>query len=74
MILCFQTENNRKPVMILSSGEVKRERSHVMGKKPQLATLLKERLWYKCFPVNFAKFLRTIFSLKHLRWLLLYGV
>ena len=23
------------------------------------ATLLKRRLWYRCFPVNFAKFLRT---------------
>ena len=26
------------------------------------ATLLKKRLWYRCFPVNFAKFLRTAFS------------
>ena len=25
------------------------------------ATLLKKRLWYWCFPVNFAKFLRTPF-------------
>ena len=24
------------------------------------ATLLKERLWHRCFPVNFAKFLRTL--------------
>ena len=23
------------------------------------ATLLKKRLWYRCFPMNFAKFLRT---------------
>ena len=35
------------------------------------ATLLKKRLWHKCFPVNFAKFLRTPFSVDHLRWLLL---
>ena len=27
-----------------------------------LATLLKRRLWYRCFPGNFAKFLRTPFS------------
>ena len=27
--------------------------------KKRLATLLKERLWNRCFPVNFAKFLRT---------------
>ena len=25
------------------------------------ATLLKKRLWHSCFPVNFAKFLRTPF-------------
>ena len=25
------------------------------------ATFLKNRLWYRCFPVNFAKFLRTSF-------------
>ena len=25
------------------------------------ATLLKKRLWHSCFPVNFAKFLRTSF-------------
>ena len=25
------------------------------------ATLSKKRLWYRCFPVNFAKFLRTSF-------------
>ena len=35
------------------------------------ATLLKQRLWRKCFPVNFAKFLRTPFLTEHLRWLLL---
>ena len=29
------------------------------------------RLWHKCFPVNFAKFLRTPFLTEHLRWLLL---
>ena len=26
------------------------------------ATLLKKRLWHRCFPVNFAKSLRTPFS------------
>ena len=34
-------------------------------------TLLKKRLWHRCFPVNFAKFLRTPFLAEHLRWLLL---
>ena len=35
------------------------------------ATLLKKRLWQRCFPVNFAKFLGTAFLTEHLRWLLL---
>ena len=29
------------------------------------ATLLKKRIWHKCFPVNFAKFLRTRFVTEH---------
>ena len=35
------------------------------------ATLFKKRLWHRCFPVSFAKFLRTPFLTEHLRWLLL---
>ena len=36
------------------------------------ATLLKKRLWHRCLPVNFVKFLRTLFFTEHLWWLLLY--
>ena len=36
----------------------------------RLATLLKKILWHCCFPVNFAKFLRSFF-IEHLGWLLL---
>ena len=35
------------------------------------ATLLKKRLWQRCFPVNFSKFLRTLFFTKHRWWLLM---
>ena len=42
----------------------------VAGLKP--ATLLKHMFWHRCFPVNFAKFLRTLFLTEHFRWLLLY--
>ena len=31
------------------------------------ATLLKKSHWHRCFPVNFAKFLRTPFSTEHLQ-------
>ena len=41
----------------------------VAGLRP--ATSLEKSLWHKCFPVNFAKFLRTLFFTEHLRWLLL---
>ena len=34
-------------------------------------TLLKKRLWNRCFPMKFAKFLRTPFFKEHLCWLLL---
>ena len=35
-----------------------------------ITTLLKKKLWRRCFPVIFTKFLRTPFLTKHLRWLL----
>ena len=41
----------------------------VAGLRP--VTLLKKRLWHRCFPVNFAKVSRTLSFTEHLRWLLL---
>ena len=41
----------------------------VAGLRP--ATLLKERLWHRCFLVNFTKFLETLFFIEYLWWLLL---
>ena len=41
----------------------------VAGLRP--ATLLKKRLWHRCFSVNFVRFLRTPFSIEYLWWLLL---
>ena len=40
----------------------------------RLATLLKKRLWHKCFPANYMKFLRTPFFIEHCWWLLLHMV
>ena len=36
------------------------------------ATLLRNRIWHRCFPVNFEKFLRTPFLTEHLLWLLVH--
>ena len=41
----------------------------IPGLKP--ASLLKKRLWHRCFPANFAKFLRTPFFIEHLQRLFL---
>ena len=41
----------------------------VAGLRP--AILLKKKLWHRCFPVNFSKFLRSPFFIEHLQWLLL---
>ena len=45
--------------------------SFLIKLQAQPATLLKKRLWRKCFPLNFAKFLRTPFVIEHLCGLLL---
>ena len=42
---------------------------HKVGGLRPASLLLKKRLWYSCFPVNLAEFLRTPFSIEHLRWL-----
>ena len=39
----------------------------VAGLRP--TTLLKKRLWHRCFSVNFEKFLRTPLLIKYLWWL-----
>ena len=38
------------------------------------ATLLKKRLWHRCFPVNFLKFLWIPFFIERLWWLLLKAI
>ena len=40
-----------------------------LGRRP--ATLLKKRLWHRCFPMNLATFLTAPFVTEHLRWLFL---
>ena len=37
----------------------------------RLASLLTKRLWHRCIPVSFLKFLRTTFFIERLWWLLL---
>ena len=51
-------------------AEKHRFSTKVTGLQP--STLLKTRLWHRCFPVSFAKFLITTFSAEYPPWPLLY--
>ena len=41
---------------------------------PQDCSFIKRRLQHRCFPVKFAKLLRTAFFTEHLQWLLQFGI
>ena len=41
----------------------------ILSKSNLSATLLRKRHWHRCFPANFAKFLKTPFLTEHLWWL-----
>ena len=56
----------RSHVYLISSKKLKE--TNCFSKED---SLIKKSLWHRCFPVNFAKFLRTPFFTKHLRRLLL---
>ena len=40
----------------------------------QVCSVIKQRLQHRCFPVKFAKLLRTNFFTEHPRWLLLINI
>ena len=69
-LLTFRSSHRRCSVRIgvLRNFAIHRK-TPVLGLRP--ATLLKKRLWHRCFPVNFAKFLRTPFLQTTSRRLLL---
>ena len=43
----------------------------VANLRPAILLKKKKKIWHRCFPVNFVKFLRTPFFIEHLWWLLL---
>ena len=63
----------KHPPEVFCRKDVPRNVAKFTGKhlflKP--VTLLKKSPWHKCFPINFAKFLRTSFFTERARWLLL---
>ena len=71
------------PALISQERQCKSSRPEVFYKKDVLrnfakftsslwpAILFKKRLWHRCFPVNFVKFLRAPFFIEHVWWLIL---
>ena len=56
-----------------SSNYVRSSVSEIMLKTEVVfCNFIKKGLWYRCFHVNFAKFLRTPFYIEYIRWLLLH--
>ena len=62
-------KNSSLKTLLKAAVKIEVQRCSIKGVRP--ATLLKKRLWHRCFPVNFAKFLRTSFIIDHLWSLLL---
>ena len=71
-------ENNTKQMNTTVTRGVlfrfQRVKSEFFSQKQSPRGVLQKRLWHRCFPVNFAKFLKTTFLTEHLRWLLLLSV
>ena len=58
------------PEEVFCKKDVLRNFTKFPGKHLCQSLFLKKRLWHRCFPVNFTKFLRTHFLTEHLQWLL----
>ena len=84
----IQTLSHCRPILPLSitpgNRESQRFRDVFIGYRkeavawnglwPETCNFIKKETLHRCFPVNFAKFLRTPFLTEHLRWLLLVKV
>ena len=70
LVTVYNQYRSSPPEVFCKKG-VLRNFAKFKGKYLQAATLLKKRLWHRYFPVNFAKFLRTLFFTEHFQWLFL---
>ena len=59
----------KKALLEISQNSQKNTCARVPFSTKRPATLLKKRLWHRCFSVNSVKFLRTPFYIEHLWWL-----
>ena len=73
MILLMNVDRSNRPEVFCKKS-ILRNLAKLTGKHlyQSHSNFIKKRLWCRCFPVNFVKFLRTTFFIKHLWCLLLY--
>ena len=64
-------KNKKQPSEVIYKKGVLKNFAKFIGEHLCQSHFLIKRLWHRCFPENFAKFLRTPFSVEQLRWLLL---
>ena len=71
---CLGKPSERKFIIIITYHHTNNFNDKERPKKllrTKACNVIKKRPWHWRFPVNFVKFLRAIFSIEHLRWLLL---
>ena len=67
----IQDQQKQLPGGVLQKKGVLENFEKLTGKHMCHASLLKERLWHRSFPVNIEKLLRAPFLIEKFRWLLL---
>ena len=60
-----------RPEVFCKNGVLKNFAKFIGKHDWKTCNFIKKRLQHRCFPVNFAKFLRTLFFIEHLWWVLL---
>ena len=73
ILLQEKLANIKNPEYMLNCGifHIKKTEFKNFKYRPGTCNFIKKRLWHRCFPVNFAKFLRISFFKEHLWRLLL---
>ena len=77
----FEMNRSSRPEVFCKNGVLKNfatftgkhlcQSLFVIKLQPNTCNFIEKRLWHRCFPVNFVKFLGTPFFIEQLWWLLL---
>ena len=71
--LSTQSQNTNQIAVFLEPVKTCARASLLIKFQAEACNFVKNRLWRRCFLVNYAKFLRTPIFIEHFRWMLLNG-